>query len=210
MFYLYRPVQWERDIDWRSIQWFGVRPWFYKRFNMDWHNWWDYAWAFPWEKWVSAYVAHTGIVQSIVYDNSWYWIHVRVMHEYQWEKYTTIYAHLESVQPWLKVWDSLSHKQRIGTIGTTWLSSGIHLHFWLRLHNDDWTVRDYKNGYLWWINPAPYIVEWDYNEEGSLDDKLVQALIDEGVWNWETSGTVERRNILLLAKALHNRWLLTI
>lgn len=142
---LYRPVKWERSIDWRLTQKRGERPEFYKKIWRPYHLGLDYADKTPWVL-QKIYASHDWIV-SVLSDPKWFGNYVTV----DWGWYVTYYAHLSGVS--VKSWQTVKVNQQIGTSWSTGNSSAVHLHFWLRS----------KNRWEWYqgrLDPTPYIFDW--------------------------------------------------
>lgn len=140
---LYRPVKWIRWIDRRLTQkrWdnFQVNgKWFYWDIvkSRPYHLGLDYASWTPWQK-IPCYSSIEGLVSKTWYDK-WRGNYVYV----QFDTYEIIYAHLDSIT--CKLWH-IKALEQVGVIGTTWNSTWVHLHFWLRS--------------IWWerIDPTEYI-----------------------------------------------------
>ncbi|MBI3955974.1 peptidoglycan DD-metalloendopeptidase family protein [Candidatus Gottesmanbacteria bacterium] len=81
-------------------------------------------------------------------DNGDHGISVAIKHSWG----TSIYSHLQSFG--VLVNDQVKKAQVIGSSGQTGFTTGPHLHFGVQPNNPDTT-----NGYLGYINPAPYITE---------------------------------------------------
>lgn len=156
---VYRPVKWERNIDWRFTQWW----WENFIYNWVWFYWWivkardshkglDYAWPNPWDK-ITCYSWTDWVVHDAWYD-SWRGNRVYIRDD----TYEYIYAHLDSID--VVNWQLISAKEKIGIIWTTWNSTGIHLHFGMRPIGWDW------------IDPTSYITNWN---EWSTDPTQVIA-----------------------------------
>ncbi len=81
-------------------------------------------------------------------DNGDFGISVTIKHSWG----TSIYSHLQSLG--VLVNDHVSKAQVIGASGKTGFTTGPHLHFGIQPNNPDT-----NNGYLGFINPAPYLTE---------------------------------------------------
>lgn len=93
-----------------------------------------------------VYCVCEGIVSSIdTQEKSG--LDVRVVTEYQGQKYRHIYEHLMGYQP--KVGDKLETGSLIGWADNTGYSSGDHLHFQFEIWDNAWVP----------INPMPYMFE---------------------------------------------------
>lgn len=173
---LYRPLKWERTKDRRLTQayWSNFQvngKWMYGDIVKWWnkHEGIDYAWPQPWMK-IPCYSSVEGLVSKAWYDK-WRGNHVYV----QFYGYEIIYAHLDSIT--CKLWP-INALEQIGVIGTTWNSTWVHLHYWLRP--------------IWWewIDPTPYITDWDNNE--TIDPEYQEA-IDLGITNWDRPNDIATR-----------------
>jgi len=86
-------------------------------------------------------------------DGNPYGNHIRISHDLG---YKTIYAHLNSFMPNLKVGDNVSRKQQIGYANSTGNSTGSHLH--LTLKKDGATAEGLTNYPNDIIDPTPYML----------------------------------------------------
>lgn len=128
----------------RITQHFWERPKFYKKFWIDGHNGIDFASDTPWQK-VRCKAIANWVISKVKYSNSGYGNEVRIRND----SIEIIYAHLDSID--VKQWESVTVGQKIGIIGTTWNSSWVHLHLWVRKLKN-WIVQDYNNWYFGWID----------------------------------------------------------
>ena len=121
---------------------FGDAP--VKGVSVIWHNGNDYGWG----EGTQVYAAAAGRVSSVRWSSTTrtnhrgggYGNYIIIDHE---DGYSTLYAHLPNSPLLVYVGELLEAGERIGTMGNTGNSSGVHLHFELRL-----------NGRI--INPNPY------------------------------------------------------
>lgn len=125
----------------RITQRYGARPEYYAQFGLDGHEGQDYGGALD----DSIFAAATGTVKLVAKDNGVhpYGSHIRITHKHGDDTYETIYAHLNSFSKDLRVGELVTKGRRIGFMGTTGNSTGVHLHFTLK-----------KNGGI--VNPEPY------------------------------------------------------
>lgn len=68
------------------------------------------------------------------------------------KEYQVLYGHLSEV--FVKNGEMVDSLQKIGMMGTTGFSSGVHLHFEIK----DPTLMN--NGYKGRFDPSPYILDW--------------------------------------------------
>lgn len=179
---LFRPVKWDRDIDRRLTQWFGVNPAAYKPMWWPYHLWLDYAWKNAWDI-QAIYSSEDWVVTSAWWDTTWFWNLVVIT----WVSGKCYYAHLSSIS--IKKWEYVKANQQIWLSWNTWNSTWIHLHFWWK--PADKTLRNWKD---WW-DPTSFIS--DRNKR----DPLVERLIREWYWNWIEWDWVTERVALLIAKS---------
>ena len=96
----------------------------------------------------NIYPYKSGTVVRVVYGNTGYGYYVIVSHgkDANGNELQTLYAHLSSIN--VKVGQQVSTSTSLGRMGTTGLSTGIHLHFEIRVINGGKMTR---------YNPAYYI-----------------------------------------------------
>ncbi len=76
-----------------------------------------------------VHASQDGTVIDTGYDETWgHYIHIKHENNYQ-----TFYAHLNTIET--EIGDIVSRLERIGTIGSTGISTGPHLHFEIRNNN---------------------------------------------------------------------------
>ncbi|MFJ2991455.1 M23 family metallopeptidase [Pandoraea sp. NPDC087047] len=76
-----------------------------------------------------VHVVAQGVVKAIAFERRGYGRYVTISHPYGSD---TIYAHLSATTPGLRVGDTVSAGERIGSVGMTGTATGPHLHFELR------------------------------------------------------------------------------
>ncbi|WP_175074922.1 murein hydrolase activator EnvC [Terribacillus sp. AE2B 122] len=96
---------------------------------------------------VPIWAAASGTVSQAYYSSS-YGNVIFVSHSIDGKTYTTVYAHLTSMQ--VSAGQRVSQGQQIGTMGNTGMSQGQHLHF--ELHTGTWNGSK-SNA----VNPIPYL-----------------------------------------------------
>jgi murein DD-endopeptidase MepM/ murein hydrolase activator NlpD len=96
---------------------------------------------------VPIWAAASGTVSQAYYSSS-YGNVIFVRHSIDGKTYTTVYAHLTSMQ--VSAGQRVSQGQQIGTMGNTGMSQGQHLHF--ELHTGTWNGSK-SNA----VNPIPYL-----------------------------------------------------
>lgn len=133
-------------------QYFWENPAMYAQFGWKGHNGIDFRCNKE-----HMFATHPWIVTAID-DVKWYGKHIKIMRMMHDGGYETIYAHLSEI--YVKTGDSVTTKQVIGKSGNTWNSTWPHLHFWLRLYDSKWILKDKNNWYWGWIDPLPYFIEW--------------------------------------------------
>jgi len=131
-------------------QYFGARPWFYRKYSMKGHNGIDFRtrmWNTPLGRRHVRAVDDGEVVKVVQRRYGGYGTYVRIKHEDGGE---TIYGHKFSV--YVKTGDKVQGGDIIGISDNTGDSSGPHLHLGYRPPNFD-----YQNGYKGYIDPYPYL-----------------------------------------------------
>lgn len=115
-----------------------------------------------------------------------YGLAIAIRHDfgYKGEQLSTIYAHLSEIDVWLG--QRVAAGEQIGRVGNTGQSSGEHLHFEVRLGNNDYFST--RNPELWMVPPEGWAVLAGYigNTYGlPLHEHIVEIknLETERVWN---------------------------
>lgn len=186
---LYRPVKGERTKDWRLTQKRGERPEYYKKlWRPMGHAGLDYAGAIPWQK-IPIYASHPWTAKVLI-DKWWFGNYVVI----EANGYSTYYAHLDSVS--VKSWDRVMLNQQVGIMGTTGNSTGIHLHFGLKVNGKR-------------TDPTPYIKDWDKPidkpidkqpiQETNEDTKYLLQLQEDKIRNGEI-GNLDQRMLVIVAR----------
>jgi murein DD-endopeptidase MepM/ murein hydrolase activator NlpD len=101
-----------------------------------------------------------------------YGLHVRIRNPYT--KLECVLAHLSSVA--VKTGDYVVLGQQVGGMGTSGLSTGVHLHFGVRSLKENtkkdvfsWEVENYDNGCYGYWDIEPYAITW----KGTLTNELI-------------------------------------
>lgn len=173
MLKLQRPVKWKVTTDYRVTQWFWndyYVNWRLVYWSMwyPWHMWIDYAGRSPWMK-IPLYATADGWCY-ITNSANGYGNHIKFYFTQDWQNYRCVYGHLDSF--------SVSHKQfvkkweQIGVMGTTWFSSWVHLHFDVVRCTDTRGIIDTKDGYKWFFDPAPYIVDREEDQSKFTEEQI--------------------------------------
>lgn len=151
---LKRPVKGERGKDWRLTQKRGERPEYYKKlWRPNWHMGLDYAWPKAGDK-IPVYASHPWTVKVLI-DKNGFGNYVVI----EADGYSTYYAHLDSVS--VKSWDRVLLNQQVWIMGTTGNSTGVHLHFGLKVNGKR-------------TDPTPYIKDWDKPIDRPIDKQPIQ------------------------------------
>lgn len=182
---LYRPLKWNRWVDWRVTQYFWENPDYYKKvtnWSRPYHLGIDYATMQAWKK-TECYSCTAWLVKKIWNDPKWFWNFV-VISVLDLEIF---YAHLDAIS--VVEWQQVSAYQKLWIIWMTGNATWVHLHLWLK----KWWQ---------WINPTEYITDWEEKEQDEED--LLQCLIDEKIWNWKYSDWITKRILLLVAKSRYS------
>lgn len=120
---------------------------------------------------VPIYAVADGIVEQSLFNSiSGNRIYIRHSHDNQY----SVYGHLAS--RWVKKGQRVKRGQRIGTMGTTGNSTGIHLHFGVATGFPRWSSGSNKGNF---INPKTYLnTKIGIKEDGYLGTETVRALQD--------------------------------
>jgi len=146
MISIYNPIRWE----YRITQIFWANPQVYKQFWLAWHNWIDLAFPISWTKWpLYSPVKWKVVVRAE--DPRWFGKYIKIETDENelWEVYEITMAHLDSFN--IKVWDRVWPNKKIWIMWTTWFSTGVHLHLWVRVKKN-WIVQNYYNWYKWAVD----------------------------------------------------------
>lgn len=143
------------------------------------HEWLDYAGAIPWQK-IPIYASHPWTAKVLI-DKWWFGNYVVI----EADGYSTYYAHLDSVR--VKSWDRVMLNQQIGIMGTTGNSTGVHLHFGLKVNGKR-------------TDPTPYIRDWDKQPTVNTEDtKYLLQLQEDKIRNGEI-GNLDQRMLVIVAR----------
>lgn len=143
---IYSPIKWS----YRVTQKFGVNPSSYKKYWLNGHNWIDLAFPIAGTKW-PLYSPVKWKVTVRTDDKVWYWKYIRIETdpELDWSSLEITMAHLDSFN--VKVWDRVTPASKIWIMWTTWNSTWVHLHLWVRIKKK-WVVQNYYNWYKWSVD----------------------------------------------------------
>lgn len=137
-------------------QLYGKNPAIYKQFGLAGHNGIDLSRATN----IPIYNFLDGKVIDINKTDRGYgfYVYIRSLEPDENGNYIdTIYGHFDSID--VNLGDVLTVRTKLGIMGTTGFSTGIHLHFGLRKvkNKEGWDIIDVDNGYNGWIDPLPYL-----------------------------------------------------
>lgn len=123
----------------------------------------------------SIFAAYDGVVSSVITKKDGYGKHIIITHSIKGEKYETLYAHLDSFS--ISQGSTVKQGQKIGVMGTTGTSTGIHLHFEIHQGSYNYGSGMYPNS----RDPMKYIT-LNYNqsnmkEEGELTMSQYKELL---------------------------------
>ncbi len=93
------------------------------------HMWIDIATA----QWTPVYAIGDGEVITAGWLQGW-WNTVVVKHQVDWNTIYAGYGHLHSID--VSPWQNVTKDDKLGGVGTTWNSTGNHLHFQLDIEDD--------------------------------------------------------------------------
>jgi len=190
MIKLQRPVKGNRDIDWRVTQLFWENPKVYNKFWLKGHNWIDYAWPKAWDK-VEIYSPIKGKVVIKQFDPEWYGNYLRIETDVQedWFIYEITLWHFDSILNTINVGSIVDAGSLLGIMWTTWHSTWVHLHMWVR-RKKWWAIDQYNNWYKWSLDFATWVVNWPKSE--------VDQMIDLWITNWDNLDKPATRKELII------------
>jgi murein DD-endopeptidase MepM/ murein hydrolase activator NlpD len=119
----------------------------YELMGMDGHNGVDFALPIG----TKLIAVSDGIVSSAIQERYGYGNHIRLRSRQNGVYYEVIYGHCSKF--FVKQGERVKKGQIIGESGNSGFSSGPHLHFGLRVLDENENVLDYGNGYKGYINP---------------------------------------------------------
>lgn len=150
----------------RISQEFGKTKWayLYERFGMEGHNGYDVACPVgtpifsPMDGFVQV---KPGSKPGVGYGK-----HIKIRNPWKPTPCEVVLGHLSEFE--VVDGQQVQMGDLLGYSGNTGFSSGPHLHTGFRLLKEPgrktdlfkWKVLDYKNGYLGYINPVPFIINW--------------------------------------------------
>ena len=144
----------------RLTQKFGENPNVYNQFGLKGHNGLDFASDVPGKK-VPMYCPMEGVAFEVGDQGAkGYGKFIRIRNttpDATGHLKEVIMGHFDSID--VKQGQFLPLGEKLGVMGTTGFSSGVHLHWGLRFLKDG-VVLDYDNGYKGYIDFLPYIIYW--------------------------------------------------
>lgn len=146
----------------RLTQKFGERPEVYSQFGLKSHNGVDWSGKNPGDK-VPLYAPLEGYLEIGDQGAKGYGKHVRIktkQYDNKGRLKEVILGHFDSIDPRWKTGDFVPMGEKLGIMGTTGFSSGVHVHMGLRFLNAAGTVLDYDNGWKGYIDFHPFIIYW--------------------------------------------------
>lgn len=161
----------------------------YRRFNIAWHNWTDFACPI----WTPIFSPIDWIVKNLDYQPCWYWKFIRIWNE----KIEIIFAHLSNIG--IKINQKIKSWDYLWLTWNTWFSTWAHLHFWIRFLKW-WNILNYNNWFLWYLDPIDYFISWYFdkklikwkisnnnniNETPEWAKEAKKFVIEEWISNWE-------------------------
>lgn len=144
------------------------------------HEWLDYAGPKPWQK-IPVYASRSGTIREI---SDWWWFGVHIYIVNEETTHEIVYWHLDDV--YVKQWEKVEKYQKIGMMWSSWNSTAVHLHFWLRP--------------LWqfWIDPTPYITDWE------AEDQSIYLARQALKWNWDLYNYINDEEFRKILKNTNN------
>ena len=141
----------------RVTQEFGESPQMYEQFEMKGHNGIDYG--SNGDKNIFAPMSGKCTVK---HDEGGYGLHIRIKDSTK----EVVLGHL--AKAYITDGQYIHMGDKVGVMGGTGFSTGIHLHYGLRFLKDG-KVKDYDNGYFGYVDPAKYTLRW----KGSLLESTI-------------------------------------
>ena len=134
---------------------FWQNPEIYKRFNLAWHNGFDFA--VP--EWTPIFSPIDGEVFFIDYQPTWYWKYIKLRDD----KNEIVFAYLSFI--WKEIWEKVKVWDFLWYTWNTGFSTWPYLHFGIR-ELKKWYVENYDNWYFWYVDPQKYFSDdenffWD-------------------------------------------------
>ena len=141
----------------RITQHFGERPEVYSKYGLKGHNGIDFTGKRPGQA-VSIHTPYDGVVME-ARDDEGYGLMVRIETPVvNGKARQLVLAHLSEFN--VRKGDYVPLGNKIGQMGNTGHSSGVHLHLGLRYLDAFGKVLDYNNGYHGYTNFEPYLLFW--------------------------------------------------
>lgn len=152
----------------RLTQKHGDRPDYYKKYGLAGHNGLDLSDMVAGTK-KTLYAPFNGRV-SIAGQYGSYGLCVRLVSiENSGDNQTEItLGHFDSIEPDVQVGKMVKLGQRIGVMGKSGDATGVHVHIQLRILNALGQILNYDNGFKGSIDPLPYMLMWEHNNESPL------------------------------------------
>ena len=148
------------------------------KYGWDVGNWWHQGTDIATAKGTPVYSIADGLVIEAESSVSW-GNYISIEHVVRWKTIVSNYAHLEKIQ--VTKGDKVSVGKQIGTVGSTWNSTGNHLHFQIDLPN-------VFHPYYYDYNKCPYSY-YEITEKGVCFDELVANTYDPLAF-LETNGAI--------------------
>lgn len=195
------PIKGELGKDFRLTQGFGENPQIYKQFGLAGHNGLDYAGKKAGDK-IPCFACFSGTVTRVGFDPNGFGSYVRIVSADGSMEAT--YGHLDSIQA--KAHQVINENSQIGIIGNTGFSTGVHLHFQIRLLYKG-GVQNYDNGYKGAIDPTPLISYWSDIEPPASDEdrEAIKWAKKSGIFNGERlNEPATRKEVAIMLYRLYN------
>lgn len=146
----------------RMTQGFGLRPEVYAQFGMKGHNGIDFAGAFAGDI-VPCYSPIEGYITLKNDGARGYGKHVIIRSKQldgSRRRKEVVLGHLSSIDSKWKTGMFIPLGGRIGMIGTTGFSSGVHIHCGLRFLNAAGVVLNANNGFAGYVDFLQWVIYW--------------------------------------------------
>lgn len=142
-------------------QGFGQRPEVYLQFGLKGHNGVDFAGAYPGEK-APLYAPLEGYIE-VTRGTTGYGNHVRIKTKQlddQGRRKEVILGHFDSIDEKWQTGMFVPLGERLGIMGTTGFSSGVHVHMGLRFLKQNGAVMNGDNGFAGYVDFLPWVIYW--------------------------------------------------
>lgn len=139
-------------------QMFGKNPTMYKPFGLNGHNGTDFRCKVG----TPLFAPCDGVAIVRNDGKAGYGLHIKIRSKHGARE--VVLGHMSKIV--ITDGAEVNMGQYVGDSGNTGFSTAQHLHLGLRFlvpstkKITEWSVRDYNNGYLGWVDPLPHLITW--------------------------------------------------